>query len=399
VSDIPNRMRRLNVDDRTRRRRSRTATRVVAGLLVALVGTVATGCASTSTAEPEPLAAWNAAVADRSSAPAKWVAVGDSITEGQGATARPMRWTDLTRDRLRTRHPTSGTPGGVGYLPAQFAVYAPDSTWGDWATASTGTSEYDVTVPDLGYRSVSMQAGASRTYPFTGTGIDIWWTRYPGSGDFTYSIDGAEPQTVTTTGESSTGNVTKVDDLQRGQHTVTVTAMGSFVLQGFTLYDGDRDKGIQLYDSARSGATIATFTADQAGFLTAMRRVGPDLITVTLGGNDAQHITPAELGTQYRAFLEALAGLPTKPSLLVIGEFTPAPAMTNNMSDPWSSYLAATKKAAAKAGAVYVSMDDTFPKATYSGTGIYSTDGLHPNDTGQRRIAKLVLSTLAAHEG
>jgi lysophospholipase L1-like esterase len=384
--------------DRTRRRPSRTTTRLVAGLLVALVATVATGCASTKPAEREPLAAWNAAVADRSSAPAKWVALGDSITEGQGASARSTRWMDLTLDQLRTRHPTSGTRGGAGYLPAQFAVYAPDSTWGDWATSKSGSSQYDVTVPDLGYRAVAMQAGASRTYPFTGTGIDIWWARYEGSGDFTYSIDGGAPKTVTTTGKASTGTVTKVDDLQRGKHTVTVTAVNPFSLQGFTVYDGDRDKGIQLYDSAHSGATIATFTEDQAGFLRAMRRAGPSLITITLGGNDSQHVTPAELGRQYQAFLEALAALPTKPSLLVIGEFTPAPAMTNNMSSPWSSYLSATKKAAAAAGAAYVSMDDTFPKATYSGTGIYSTDGLHPNDKGQRRIAKLVLSALAAHE-
>ncbi|OIH96541.1 hypothetical protein BIU90_17010 [Curtobacterium sp. MCBA15_001] len=372
---------------------------MVAGLIVALVATLATGCASSQTTEDEPLAAWNAAVADRTDAPARWVALGDSITEGQGASSRSTRWMDLTLDQLRKDHPTSGARGGAGYLPAQFAVYAPDSTWGDWATDGSGSSQFDKTVPDLGYRSVAMQAGASRTYPFTGTGIDIWWTRYEGSGDFTYSIDGGAQRTVSTTGTASTGTVTKVDSLQRGKHTVTVTAVGSFSLQGFTIYDGDRDKGIQLYDSAHSGATISTFTEDQAGFLTAMRRAAPDLVTVTLGGNDAQHITPAELGTQYRAFLEALAALPSKPSLVVIGEFTPASSMTSNMSSPWSEYLAATKRAAAKVGAAYVSMDDTFPKANYSGAGIYSKDGIHPNDTGQQRIAKLVLSTLDAHAG
>ncbi|WP_056119941.1 GDSL-type esterase/lipase family protein [Curtobacterium sp. Leaf183] len=378
---------------------SRRASRMVAGLLVALVAGLATGCASTGSGTDEPLAAWNTAVADRSDAPARWVALGDSITEGQGASTRSTRWMDLTLDQLRKEHPTSGARGGAGYLPAQFAVYEPDSTWADWATARSGSSQFDKTVPDLGYRSVAMQAGASRTYPFTGTGLDIWWTRYEGSGDFTYSIDGGAPRTVSTTGKASTGTVTKVDDLRRGKHTVTVTAVAPFSLQGFTIYDGDRDKGIQRYDSAQSGATISTFTRDQAGFLTAMRRAAPDLVTITLGGNDAQHVTPAELGTQYRAFLEALAALPSKPSLLVIGEFTPASSMTSNMSSPWSSYLAATKQAATKAGAVYVSMDDTLPKATYSGKGIYSTDGIHPNDKGQQRIAKLVLSTLAAHDG
>ncbi|MGN6407538.1 MAG: GDSL-type esterase/lipase family protein [Curtobacterium sp.] len=383
----------------TDRGRRRAAARVVAGVAVALVAIVVSGCSTEKTPEvAEPLATWNAAVADRADEPANWVALGDSITEGQGASARSTRWMDLVLDGLRTEHPTDGVTGGDGYLPAQFAVYGPDSTWGDWATARTGESQFDTTAPDLGYRSVAMQAGASRTYAFTGTGIDIWWARYPSSGDFTYSVDGAAPTTVATTGTASTGTVTEVDGLTSGQHTVTVTAVTPFSLLGFTIFDGDRDAGIHRYDSAHSGSTIATFTEDQEGFLTAMRRAAPDLITITLGGNDASKLTPEELGTQYVAFLKALAALPTKPSLLVIGEFTPASGMTDGMADPWSTYLAEIENAAAKGGAAFVGMADTFPEADYSGTGIYSTDGIHPNDSGQRRIAKLVLATLAAHE-
>lgn len=375
--------------------RRRASARSVAGLLVALVAVVATGCSSPQ--EPDALASWNAAVADRSDAPASWIALGDSITEGQGASSRDTRWMDLVLDELRDRHPTAGTPGGAGYLPARFAVYEPDSPWADWATSSTGTSDFDVTVPSLGYRSVAMQAGASRTYPFTGTGIDIWWTRYPGSGDFTYRIDGGAEQEVATSGSATAGATTKVDGLARGQHTVTITAQAPFVLQGFTIFDGDRDRGIRLADSAHSGATIRTFTADQEGFLTAVRRAAPDLITITLGGNDAADVTPTELGTQYRAFLRALSALPTKPSLLVIGEFVPDRSMTDGMQSPWSEYLDAIRQAAADSGAAWVGMADTFPEADSSGSGIYSTDGIHPNDEGQRRIAALVLRTLAEH--
>jgi lysophospholipase L1-like esterase len=383
-----------------RARRRRTTVRLVATALAALLAVGVTACSTSSTSTPpDPLATWNAAVADRAEAPAKWVALGDSITEGQGASTRSARWTDLTRDELRRLHPTDGTTGGVGYLPANFAVYAPDSTWADWAVDGSGTTYAIDTVPDLGYRALAMQPGATRTWPFTGTGLDIWWARSPDSGDFTYRIDGGEPQTVRTTGSETTGAVTRVDGLTRGEHTVTVTAVATFALEGFTIYDGDRDAGIHLYDSARSGATIGTFTKDEAGFLRAMRRVGPDLITITLGGNDAGHITPDELGRQYRAFLRALRSLPSKPSLLVIGEFTPAPAMTDGMSASWSTYLDAIERAAKSSGAAWVSMADTFPTATYAGTGIYSTDGLHPNDRGQRKIAKLVLDTLAKHDG
>lgn len=384
----------------SRARRRRTTVRLVATALAALltVGVTACSTASEPTA-PDPLATWNAAVADRADSPAKWVALGDSITEGQGASTRADRWTDLTRDELRRLHPTDGVTGGVGYVPAVFAVYAPDSTWADWAVDGSGTTYAIDTVPDLGYRALAMQPGATRTWPFTGTGLDIWWARSPDSGDFTYRIDGGAPQTVQTTGSETTGASTRVDGLTRGEHTVTVTAVATFALEGFTIYDGDRDAGIHLYDSARSGATIGTFTKDDAGFLRAMRRVGPDLVTITLGGNDAGHITPDELGKQYRAFLRALRSLPSKPSVLVVGEFTPAPAMTDGMSASWSTYLDTIERAAKSSGAAWVSMADTFPTATYSGTGIYSTDGLHPNDRGQRKISDLVLGALAEHDG
>lgn len=383
-----------------RPRRRRSARRLAGAALAVLLAVGTAACSSPSApAAPDPLATWDAAVADRTEAPATWLALGDSITEGQGASSRSTRWTDLTRDELRRLHPTDGTTGGVGYVPARFAVYEPDSTWADWAVDGSGAAYPIDTVPDLGYRALAMVPGSTRTYPFAGTGLDIWWARSPDSGDFTYSIDGGAPRTVKTTGSEDTGRTTRVDGLTRGEHTVTVTAVGTFALEGFTIYDGDRDAGIHLYDSARSGATIGTFTKDQAGFLRAVRRAAPDLITITLGGNDAGQITPEELGRQYRAFLRALRALPSKPSVLVIGEFTPAPAMTDGMSASWSTYLDAIERAAKSSGAAWVSMADTFPTATYSGTGIYSTDGLHPNDRGQRKIAQLVLAALADRDG
>jgi len=46
--------------------------------------------------------------------------VGDSITEGVGASTFHGRWLDLLQDDLRSANPTSGIGdgGGVAYLPA-----------------------------------------------------------------------------------------------------------------------------------------------------------------------------------------------------------------------------------------------------------------------------------------
>jgi len=367
-----------------------TVGRALALLLV--VASLA-GCAS-GNSEKSPLTTWHDAVANRASAPARWLALGDSITEGQGASARSQRWLNLTLDQLRKTNPVSGTTGGAGYVPAQFAVYGPDSTWANWATATTGTAYLDLTTPDLGYRSLALEAGATRTYSFSGTGLDLWWARYPGSGAFTYDIDDGAPRSVKTDGAVSASTLTRVDGLTRGRHSVTVTATSAFTLEGFTFYDGDRDKGISLYDSAHSGATIATFTEHRKTFLDAVRRVSPSLITITLGGNDAQKLTPKQLQSQYLSLLRSLIALPSKPSVLVVGEFTPGPSMTTNIAAPWADYLAAIRRATTSVGVDFVSMNDTFPVATTSGRGIYSTDGIHPNDKGQRKIARLVLKAL-----
>lgn len=76
-----------------------------------------------------PLAHWSAALNDRANRPATWLAMGDSITEGQGASSRDNRWITRTLNGLRAAYPTAGVVGGTGYLPGWYAVFGPDSPW------------------------------------------------------------------------------------------------------------------------------------------------------------------------------------------------------------------------------------------------------------------------------
>ena len=47
-------------------------------------------------------------------------------------------------------------------------------------------------------------------------------------------------------------------------HTIRISASSAAIyLGGFTLYNGDRNAGVQIYDSGFSGATVATFLADK----------------------------------------------------------------------------------------------------------------------------------------
>lgn len=365
------------------------------GVFVALPAAlllVLAGCSSPAPADP--LATWDTAVRDRAHSSANWVAVGDSLSEGQGASTRSDRWIDRTLSSLRAAHPTKGAPGGDGYLPAKFGVYGPDSNWGDWSSASSGSSAFDDTIPDLGYRALSMQAGASRTYRFTGTDLDIWWTRYPGSGTFTYAIDSGTAKSVDTDGADSVSRVTSVTGLRSGEHSVTITATSPFDLEGMTIRNGDRGKGITLFDATHSGAAVALFTQDTDGFLQAMRRAAPDLVTITLGGNDAQDVTASVFQKRYAAFVRKIKALPTHPSVLVIGEQAPSTAEQKTAKSPWSAYEKAMKSVASSTGSAYVDLAPVFPASNGPRPGISTTDHLHPNDQGQRMLAKAVTAAL-----
>ena len=381
--------------------------------LVAIAAALAllTGCTANPTVPSEPtgdasvdatssagptrasseLADWATALDDRDDYPARWVAVGDSITEGMGASTVDSRWIDLTLDGLRERYPTDDVPGGVGYRPAAFAVAPPASTWARWATSSEGPVSASSRTADLGYRSVTLGAGATTTYAFTGTGLDLWWTS--GRGTFSYAIDDGDAVEVDTHDSMATSGITPVSDLDAGQHTVTIHAHSAVDLEGLTAYDGDRDRGVSLFDSSRSGATARTFTADLPGFLDSVAAAAPDLVTVTLGANDAFTRTPAEFEDDYRTLIEGLQGLDDPPSIMLIGEFVPGTNLTRGLAGDVDDYRAVVERLATESGSAYVDLSDALPADGVA--SLLSADGVHPNDAGQRVIADFVLDQLS----
>jgi lysophospholipase L1-like esterase len=352
----------------------------------------------TSSESDAAWAAWDAALADVDESPARWLAVGDSLTEGQGASSVDTRWVDLTRDALRTAHPVEGVAGGVGYRPAVFATYGPDSPWADWAADRQGGVEPDPASAALGYRSLELDPGAQVSWPVTGTDVDLWWAG--GGGSFTWDVDGTRQGRVDTRDSAASSSVTPVEGLDSGPHTVTVTADGRsdepVVLHGLAAFDGDRDRGVALYDSARSGATTTTFTHDLAGWLEAVAAAEPDVVTITLGANDLRSLSPEEFGDGYRDVVEGLQALDAPPTIVVVDEFPVAAGLADAGQAPLDDYSDALDQLVDETGVVSVSLGD----ALASGGGadlrsLLSTDGLHPNDAGQRAIAAFMTDVLA----
>jgi len=352
----------------------------------------------TSTGSDDAWAAWDAALADVDSSPARWLAVGDSITEGQGASSVDLRWTDLTRDALRAAHPVEGVAGGVGYRPAVFATYGPDSPWGDWAADRQGRVEPDGTSPDLGFRSLALDPGAQVSWPVTGTDVDLWWAG--GGGSFTWDVDGSRQGRVDTDDSVASSSVTPVEGLDAGPHTLTVTvdpdSDDPVVVHGLAAFDGDRERGVTLYDSARSGATTATFTDDLAGWLAAVAAAQPDVVTVTLGANDLRGLDPEEFEAGYLDVVEGLQALDAPPTVVVVDEFPVAGGLADPGRAPLSDYADALERVVDETGVVSVSLGDALASAGTTDLGsLLSSDGVHPNDAGQRAIAAFMTGVLA----
>ncbi|MBP1239822.1 lysophospholipase L1-like esterase [Frigoribacterium sp. PvP120] len=375
----------------------------------------ATGSAgSDGSSSADAWATWDAALADIDDEPARWLAVGDSITEGQGASSLGTRWVDLTRDGLRAAHPVEGVTGGVGYRPAAFATYGPDSPWAQWAAARDGRTTTVGDVADLGLRAVELDPGASLRYDTVGTDLDLWWS--PGEGAFSYRVDAQAEVVVDTaagasggsdgsggsgdSGDSGVVGVTEVTGLAAGPHVVTISvaddAAASVVLQGLAQFDGDRGRGVALYDSARSGATVSTFTDDLDGFLAAAGTAQPDLVTITLGANDAVTTSPDDLAAGYTTLIEGLQGLDSSPSVLVVDEFTPALSVASAWNGSAADYRSAVEEVARRTGAARVTIDEALAGSGVTDLGsLLSADGLHPNDAGQRVLADYMTATLA----
>lgn len=154
---------------------------------------------------------------------------------------------------------------------------------------------------------------------------------------------------------------------------------------------------MSLFDSAHSGATVATFAADLDGFLSKVAAVQPDLVTITLGANDAVNTSPADLETGYLELVQGIKALDDPPTVVIIDEFSSDLANLFDRRGSSGDYEAAVETVAEQTGSVRVSLGDALPAdAAADGdiASLLSDDGVHPNDAGARVIARYMVELL-----
>jgi lysophospholipase L1-like esterase len=294
--------------------------------------------------------------------------LGDSISEGATLDRIDQRWPALVQDALR-----HGERGGFGFWPSFYGPgnHRPARFAGDVEPVETaGPSRAAVAIGPRG----------RVTFPHVvGTSIRVWFD----SGRLAVEVDDRPPvvvdgrtwQDVTTGGEPGS------------THTVVVRGQGDHpaVLGGIEVFDGDEGRGAHVFVAARSGLTSGHFASADPGEW--VQGTEADVVVIGLGVNDWERGVPVEgyrrnLGTIVDAVRR---GRPRLPVVLVAW---PEPAARFSGPHPWREYVAAMRAVARPARGVELLdlSDERLP----------TSDGLHPDAAGHRRIARRVLALLGA---
>lgn len=322
-----------------------------------------------------PLTRWHTA---RASGSARWLALGDSFTEGQGASSRTLRYVERA---LAGLDPTAGP----GYLPAWFATYGPDSTWTSHS-ALTGTLTHTEPKDTLGRRRGDLAASSSVTFTVTGSEARVWWVG--GAGTFTVSVDGGAAVPVDTA--SATGpQVTAVTLGAAGNHTVRL-ATGAGQTARIGGVEAGTPTGVRLLDGAHGGYR----SPDYLDMAAVWALADPDLVTICLGINDFLHnsSTAEQVKGNVQALVGQLRAATTNPSITIIvpPPLTPAPAQGQQ---PWSVYTAAIASVATDDPTL--GLIDLTSMGGSSGP-LYRSDNLHPSDAGHAEIGSRLHAYLSA---
>lgn len=346
------------------------------------------------------LRAWYAALANRSYAPAKIAIVGDSTTEGYYSTNAPARrWTDLFRDRLRSRFPsaTVGTGGGVGWLP-KGALYNP------W----TGTNGNQVAF-GFGKYTIYLGVGNTATVTVTGTTARILYTTAPAFGTFSWSVDGGAATNVSAAGTAQDSKLLVIPLGTSGTHTLTLTGVsGACNIGGAMILNGDENAGIWVYNGGHNSyGTVdfitkdAAMPADTVASLCATEK--PQLMIINLGINDwlfqRGGVTSA---TTFQTNIQTLINginANTKCSIvlqmLYQGGTTTQQGTAN--ADGWQRYVtAAFAVAGSNPNVCVLDLTRRIPTPSTDNTlALIYTDLLHPADGGHSFMADTLVDFIS----
>ena len=343
---------------------------------------------------------WRTAMQQSVTAPAKWMAIGDSITEGTGSTAYTDTWLYKAAQKIRAAYPTmNGTTvpgnavtGQMGWLPVAQTSSTQVSPWvlaGSFASTSS-----------FGFRhtkSTSIMSSATITATLTGTHIDVWWTQGPATVAFTVWVNGVLKATLGTSSASVTSGFNSRIQLGAsatvpGTYTVQIkanaAASASFI-NGVTLLNGNHGSGLITVNAGVHGykTTEWNVSTAHANWIQDFGALDPHLVTIMLGANDYSSLVGrttfmTNLTNMVNSVRTNNSNWPTIVLMSCYKEnftFTPA----------WEQYEYGMEKVAQEQGCAYVDLRTLIPDpgtAEANAAGYYA-DGIHMNAVGNEKVA------------
>jgi hypothetical protein len=343
---------------------------------------------------------WFAALGNRDTTPAKVIWLGDSVTEGLGASARPgtKRYIDKVLSRLRTKYPTTGigAGGGLGYYPTQYAGGTALS-----AVTYGGTTTADLTASGLGLRSRILDSTDDYVqWTVTGTSVDLLYQKKSATAVLGWSVDGGAVTNLETMGSggADTGSL-RITLGASGSHTVRVAYVSGAPVQpeGVYVFDGDETKGIHIYEAGHHSYEASHFIpAGNDSPIIRMASINANLLVIALGENEFLHNkTSASLRANLVSIVTKLKSY-TNPD--------PAIMFVINMEakyatplEPWANYVTAIYGAASDTAAAVVDMSLRMPtigSAEALALGLYGDD-YHLNDKGNAMFTEPLVEALS----
>jgi lysophospholipase L1-like esterase len=370
-----------------------------------------------TTQQAQALTPLFAGLAGRLSARCNIVCLGDSITEGEGATGPPStgfenRWLARLRDMLRSRFPTQGlTGGGRGFIGA--------ASTGELTFAWPATASQTLGTGTAGPKAKFLQlagTGQSITFNLLGDTADIMWAQVPYGGTFSWAVDGGTATNVSTNGSSLVdGKLTHIALGPAGPHTLVLSwVKGQSNIDGVIEYNGDYATGIQLHDAGHYGAQTSTWTSalnggSVSGPAAAIAALSPSAVIITLGVNDQYlGVVPATYQSRLQTIITDLKATLPSPYPTFLLNMLPPRVNQSSYTYPWSQYIAAAQNVAAAdtsgpgGTSVVAVMDFTaapsMPGADTDVYGFWEAGNLvHPSDKGHQRIADCLAEYLCVN--
>ncbi|RFA11014.1 hypothetical protein B7R54_00135 [Subtercola boreus] len=326
--------------------------------------------------------------------------LGDSITEGQGATALQKGYPAQVRDILRQSY-SSGAVGGLDYIAARHQTTVaqnkqmPPEAGFDFSGTPVNGTQYGV-----GRRCVPLTAaaGVGSLPAAVFTSFKLAWRSQSVGSQIKVRVDGAAWITVTA---DNVGDRTYTSaSYAPTSHLIEVTyGVGTAFVEGVWLFNGDENKGIHVVEGAQSGSATWQFSIASSGVSTwidSIDRFSPSLVTMAWGTNDISSKTPAQIYTDTKNVINLLRTHTAAPILLT----PPFQRATDGTNCTWAQLRTTLQSVAAADPTVdYFDFGAYIPKLAGPGGSdpdhwLYDT--IHPNDAGYHEMGRVLSAKLSA---